>query len=145
MTDLSTGSELSDYDFSANDHTTADTCSKRHHYQILASGSAALPHFTKCCHIRIISKCGFHSGQLFQFFFCFFIFPSKIGTSIYHTFCGNRCRNSDSDSLVIFFRQMMLFHLPADRCCNIRKDRFSFIFCLCHNFPFISDITILSK
>ena len=55
----------------------------------------------------------FQSGQLFQFFFCFFIFPSKIGTSVY-----NHLLRSPVPELrlrfpmISSFDSMMLFHLP---------------------------------
>ena len=60
---------------------------------------------------------------------------------MYYTFIVNRSRHTKSDSLNIFFVNVLFFHLTEYRCCNIIQNRCSVILCICFDLPFFKNHT----
>ena len=141
MAKLSSGSISSCNYFTVDDDSAANTCSKCDHNNILISFSATLPHLTERSYIRIISCLDKKPCLLFQFFLNIYNIPAKIYTFMYYTFIVNRSRHAKSDSLNIFFINILFFHLTKYRCCNIIQNRCSVILCICFNLPFFKNHT----
>ena len=85
MSDFSSGSMSTDYWMTINNNSAANSCSKRNHNQIFFSFSGSLPHFTKCCHIGIVSDIHLHTGFCFQIIGHGKIMPIQIIGVQHHT------------------------------------------------------------
>ncbi len=63
MTDLAANALLAGPDLFVQDNAAADTCSERHHDEVLISFSAALPHLTESRHVCVVTALYRHSVQ----------------------------------------------------------------------------------
>ena len=80
MSDLTTGSVVSGYDFTINNDSATDAGAKRYHDDILASFCTTLPHLAKCCNVCIIAYFNGKTGETSKFLCYINDSPAKIDT-----------------------------------------------------------------
>ena len=138
MTDLTSRTMGTCYNLTIHNDSSADTGSKRHHYNAVKSAAAAFPLLAKSCHICVITNFDFLNPCQSGYLICHRKdSPAEICAFQNNTLFCNRSRYTHADSKNIFCRNIFLLILFFDRCRNIRQNLLSAIFFVCHDLPFI--------
>ena len=145
MTNLTTGSVESGYDFSVDNNAAADSGSQRYHDDISAAFCRTLPHLAECRHVCIISCLHLQSGQISKFFFYIYNTPADVHAAVYHTVIFYRSRHTDTDSLHIVPGNSLFRQLSINRLRHIRQNRCSAVILVRLDLPFVNEPSIRLK
>ena len=145
MSDLAAGSVASGYDLAVDDNTAADAGSKCYHDNIVVADCSTLPHFTKCCHIGIVSDAHRKACLPGELFGERYKAPVQIDCyrNIPFFVCRSRHANACTDDLI--FIQTFFCNFCINRLCDVRNDIFSVVFSSCLNFPFVQNFSVYVK
>ena len=143
MSDFSACTVSPCYNPLVDNNSTAYTSSESCHNQIFCTFSAAFPHFTKSSYICVISCLYCHSCQFLQFFLNILSAPVKINSTCNLSVFFNWSRQSNTNALYLCFFYLFFFHLCCNSICNIWKNSLTAIVCICFDFPFIQNSSII--
>ena len=145
MSDLSACTMNTGHNLTVIDDTAAYTGSQCNHDNAVTSGTAALPHLTKGCHIGIIASLNRKSGHLFHVICQIHVSPMQIYCSCYFSLIIYRSRYTDSNTCDLFLVQILLADLLQNRLCHIRQNGCSVILCSGRNLPLFQKFSFYCK
>ena len=119
------------------DHTAADAGSQCHKDKGGIALAAALPHFSECSDIGVISHLYRYAAEFFHDLFYRCYSPAKIYSFINDPVLIHRTGYGNADTCYLFFCILLFLHLPVDAFRNIRQNVFPAVLRSGGNLPFI--------